>query len=374
MHFFYHGVKPIILFLILVVVSLIFLSGIFVGHYQLFPFQVLQELKKSLTPPIPPDFQNETVSISFPIHVENMEDVIHLRNELIKYIWVDENYPLIKYPETTFDIVDSRYDELPNLKKINKLEHKMEYGVNSIIYHFIPEESNNELIIYHEGHGGDFYLGKDTIAYFLESGYSVLAFSMPLVGMNDSPKYDDPRLGLINLKKHSDFAFLESSDFHTAKFFFEPLTVSLNYIDLEYDYDDYYMIGISGGGWTAVVFPAIDTRIKESYSVSGSVPFIFRNTDKNYGDYEQRLVEMYQIANYFDLYLMASMGENRKFVQIFNKFDPCCFAGDYRLYEDDLQKIVNTNGKFEMLIDETHKEHKISDFTLNYIKNSIEYK
>jgi hypothetical protein len=302
-----------------------------------------------------------------------MTDILNLRDELINYIWIDEEYPLTKYPKINYDISDSRYDDLSNLNKIDKIEYRMEYNVNSIAYHFIPEKSNNKLIIYHQGHAGDFFLGKDTIAFFVKNGYSVLAFTMPLVGMNDTPNYNEPYLGTIMLQKHSDFELLESSDFHTAKFFFEPLVTSLNYLDLEYDYTNYYMVGISGGGWTAVIFPAIDTRIKESYSVAGSVPFIFRNTDKNYGDYEQRLIDMYRIANYFDLYLMASSGENRKFVQIFNKFDPCCFAGDYRIYEDDLKKIANnTGGQFEMLIDETHKEHKISNFALEYIKNSIE--
>ena len=134
------------------------------------------------------------------------------------------------------------------------------------------------------------------------------------------------------------------------------------------------MVGISGGGWTAVIYPAIDTRIKESYSIAGSVPFIFRNLDKNYGDYEQRLGEMYRITNYFDLYLMAGSGEERKFVQIFNKFDPCCFDGDsFSLYEQQVKEAVTNlgDGYFEIYLDDTHNEHIISNHTLEIIINEM---
>jgi len=366
-------VKAIITFLLLAIILLLFFTGIFVGHYQIFPFQVLQEFNKLITPPISPEIHDSSVDILSLVHIENMENVSNLRSELINYIWSDKEYPLATYPQVISNISDSRYDDLSNLQRIDKIKHVMEFDVNSIGYHFIPKESNNKLIIYHQGHGGDFFIGKNTIEFFLEHGYSVLAFTMPLVGMNDTPDYNDPNLGTITLQLHSDFSLLESSNFNPIKLFFEPLVLSLNYIDLEYNYQNYYMVGISGGGWTAVIFPAIDSRIKETYSIAGSVPFIFRNLDKNYGDYEQRLVEMYQITNYFDLYLMAGSGEDRKFVQIFNKFDPCCFSGDYQIYEDDLKKIMqNFEGEFDMIIDDTHKEHKISNFTLEYIKNSIE--
>jgi len=366
-------VKTIAKISLFIIIPTIFFLGIFVGHYEIFPFQVLQEAKKLLTPQTSTVIQNESVDIYPLIHIKNIDDISRVRSDLINYIWIDEKYPLTKYPAIVSDISDPRYDNFSNLKQIDKIEHIMEFGVNSVAYHFIPQNANNELILYHQGHGGDFFLGKDTIDFFLENGYSVLAFTMPLVGMNDTPNYNDPNLGVMTLKLHSDFELLESSNFHPVKFFFEPLVVSLNYIDSEFDYENYYMVGISGGGWTTVVFPAIDSRIKESYSVAGSVPFIFRSIDKNYGDYEQRLPEMYRTANYFDLYLMASIGEDRKFVQIFNKFDPCCFSGDYQIYEDELKQIATLiGGEYDMIIDDTHNEHKISDFTLNYIKNSIE--
>ena len=60
---------------------------------------------------------------------------------------------------------------------LEKLSIEMKHGVNSIVYIFHAEKSNNELIIYHQGHSGGFINGKSTINYFLNNGYSVMAFS-----------------------------------------------------------------------------------------------------------------------------------------------------------------------------------------------------
>ena len=72
---------------------------------------------------------------------------------------------------------------------------------------------------------------------------------------------------------------------------------------------------------------------------------------------------------------MASYGENRKFIKIFNKFDPCCFDGDsYLAYEESIKKnILNLkHGYFDIYLDETHRQHKISEYALGIIINSIE--
>ena len=213
--------------------------------------------------------------------------------------------------------------------RVDQLNIEMEYGVNSISYLFIPESSNNKLIIYHQGHGGDFYKGKETIQFFLNQDYTVLAFSMPLLGMNDQPIVEVPNLGTIKLTSHEHLRFLESSVFSPIKFFVEPITVSLNYLDEEYDFSSYYMIGISGGGWTTGVYSALDPRIEKSFVIAGTAPMFLRfNTPSNFGDYEQTIPEFYKIANYEELYIMSSYGDDRKLILFYNEFDPCCFPGE----------------------------------------------
>jgi len=71
---------------------------------------------------------------------------------------------------------------------------------------------------------------------------------------------------------------------------------------------------------------------------------------------------------------MSSIGSDRKFVQIFNKFDPCCFDGDsFSLYEQQVKEAVTNlgDGYFEIYLDDTHNEHIISNHTLEIIINEI---
>jgi hypothetical protein len=57
--------------------------------------------------------------------------------------------------------------------------------LSSIAYLIHPGSWNGALAIYHQGHRGDFReLGADTILGLLEADYQVLAFSMPMRGMN----------------------------------------------------------------------------------------------------------------------------------------------------------------------------------------------
>lgn len=363
---------------IFVLLIFVFIYGVFVGTYKIFPYDELNSVKSiTLNEKTMPDQQNTIYenNVSELIQIKDNDDILKLRNNLIDFIWKNNGFPDSKLPAgVNQDILNSLYDDFSNLKRIDQLNIEMEYGVNSISYLFIPESSNDKLIIYHQGHGGDFYKGKETIQFFLNQDYAVLAFSMPLLGMNDQPIVEVPNLGTIKLTSHEHLRFLESSVFSPIKFFVEPITVSLNYLDEEYDFSSYYMIGISGGGWTVTVYPAIDDRISQTYSVAGSLPIYLRSIPENRGDYEQWHPELYQIANYLDLYIMNSYGENRKFIQIFNKHDSCCFSGEfYKTYETEVKDTLSKldSGHFDIFLDDTHKTHKISDHALEIITQSM---
>jgi len=370
--------KKNILILIIILIISIFIYGVLVGTYKFFPYDSLDSIKslvlneKIKSNPHNIVYENNVGKL---INIKNSDDVFKLKNNLINFIWKDNGFPDSKLPNSVnLDISNSLYDNFSNLERIDQLNIEMEYGINSISYLFIPESSNNKLIIYHQGHGGDFYKGKDTIQFFLEKNYSVLAFSMPLLGMNEQPVVDIPNIGKIKLISHEHLRFLESSNLSPIKFFVEPITISLNYLDKNYDFSSYHMIGISGGGWTVTLYSAIDDRISQTYSIAGSFPIYLRSISENRGDYEQWHPELYQITNYLDLYIMSSYGENRKFVQIFNKYDSCCFSGEfYKTYEtkvkDTLSKL--NNGYFDIFLDDTHRTHKISDKALEIIIQSI---
>ena len=145
------------------------------------------------------------------------------QNLIIDYIWNTQIFPYDTLPSNIDkNISAEKLDNLKNLKSIDRITIEMEYGVNSISYLLLPEKSNNKLIIYHHGHTGDFRQNDKVLEFFLEKEYAVLAFSMPLYGMNNQPIVNLHNFNSIKLVNHDMFIFLDNQDFHSIKFFVEP--------------------------------------------------------------------------------------------------------------------------------------------------------
>ena len=370
-----------ILGIMIPIIVIAFSCGIGVGLYEYFPYEGLNQVKKiilneSADEHIIAPSSLKKFDASSIIEINAKEDLTYKRTSLIKYIWKDQ-MPTKLPISITENFVDDNFSDLENLKQLDKITIEMEHGVNSIAYFFIPHEQNNKLIIYHQGHDGDFLLGKNTIQFFLKNGYSIVAFSMPLKGMNSQPVIETSDFGPIKFVSHKQFTLLESSKFSPMKYFVEPIVLSLNFIDKNYDYDSYNMIGISGGGWTTIIYSAIDERISQSYSVAGSYPLHLRYETKNLGDYEQTNPNIYRISNYLELYTMSSSGDNRKLVQLFIYNDPCCFQAE--LYEkfpysnviQDRLEILGNEGDFSVFLDSSTNKHEISDRVLNLILDGM---
>ena len=361
--------------------GIIFIFGLSVGGYKIFPYEALDsysDIIKEETSSENNQFVIQTDLDSL-IKIDDKSDIDQKRNDLIELFWNVGSLHRVQYvgelPEVQSDISDHNYNNFQNLKRIDKLTVEMEYGVNSISYLFIPEQSNQKLILYHHGHDGDFLLGKDTIQFFLDRDFTVLAMTMPLVGMNNQPIVEIDGLGEMKLISHNQFRLLEANNFNPMKLFLDPIQINLNFVEKEYDFKRYSIVGLSGGGWTAVMYSAIDDRISDSFSVAGSMPFYLRVSERDIGDYEQTNIDLYEIANYLELYVLSAYGNDRKHIQIFNKNDPCCYSGNgYESYEffikDKLVKLGK--GSFEILIDDTHYGHKISESTLSLILEKLE--
>ena len=369
--------------LISAVFVVVFFYGLSVGVYNIFPYEFLDSSKDVLSGQKTIEnnqFVNQA-DIDSLIKIDNKSDIDQKRNFLTEFFWNVESTTFkripagyIPVPEVESDISDSRYSDFQNLKRIDRLTVEMEYDINSISYLFIPEESNEKLILYHQGHDGDFILGKDTIQFFLNRNFTVLASTMPLVGMNNQPIVEIDGLGKMKLISHEQLRLLEANNFNPMKLFLDPIRINLNFIEMEYDFKQYSMIGLSGGGWTTVIYSAIDERISDSFSVAGSMPFYLRVNDRDIGDYEQTNIDLYQNVNYLELYVLSAYGDGRKHIQIFNKNDPCCFSGNgYDTYESVVKDRILQLGKgdFQIFEDDTHYEHKISYITLEQIVKNI---
>ena len=390
----------------------LFVYGVAVGHYQIFPYDELKELRflvsqtESSAVTDRPQIYDTEESISERILINSESDVVKKRYELNRYIWMldqsmsariinqnisDDGFPLRLPNNVDLNISPSGYENIKNLERIDSFTINMDFGknedkiflskdseMNSISYLFTPVVSNKKLIIYHQGHAEqDFLDDKDTIEQFLDNGFSVLMFSMPGKGMNNEPILEFERFGKLRLNSHNHFNLIDGEYLHPIKFFVEPIIVSINYMEENYDYDDYYMVGLSGGGWTTTLYSAIDDRISKNYSIAGSFPLYMKSDTKNFGDYEQNIPELYNIANYEEMYTLASFGTDRHSVQIFIYNDPCCYQAE--LYEkfpygDAIQNkldMLNGEGKFSVFLDNTTNKHEVSDYALSLILDDI---
>jgi len=374
-------VKTIVLIpSLIVLIGIVFIFGLTVGVYKIFPYEILDSSLDTIKKEAPTE-NNQFITqsdLNTLVRIDGKSDIEKKRNDLTEFFWNVGSLQRVQHdgqlPEIESDIYDSRYNDLQNLKRIDKLTVEMEYGIDSVSYLLLPEESNQKLILYHHGHDGDFILGSDTIQFFLERNFTVLAMTMPLVGMNNQPIVGIDGFGEMKLISHDQFNLLEKNKFNPMKLFINPIQVNLNYLDKEYDFKRYSIIGLSGGGWIGLVYSAIDDRISDSFSIASSLPFYLRVDARDIGDYEQTNVNLYKITNYLELYVLAAYGDDRKHIQIFNKNDPCCYSGiGYESYEffikDKLVKLGK--GSFQILIDDTHNEHKISDTMLEYIRKNI---
>ncbi len=162
--------KKITVSIVVILVIIVFSYGISVGHYKLFPFEQLKIFKS--------DFIEESTEAGLDeffikqdlkslIHISNEDDVMKKREQLIQYIWKNSGFPASKLPDKVIEgIDDSRMEVFSNLKRVDMLTIIMDYGIKSNAYLFLPNQNNDKLIIYHQGHDGDFFSGNKTIQFF----------------------------------------------------------------------------------------------------------------------------------------------------------------------------------------------------------------
>lgn len=171
-----------------------------------------------------------------------------------------------------------------------------------------PTSPNGAVVIMHQGHGSGGIGGYDqlnmnlVIQQLITAGYAVCGMVMPGASGNET-----------NSGSPADHASLALSAF------IGPVMVAVNTL-ANAGYTDIHMSGVSGGGWTTVLSAAIDTRIKKSFPVSGSLPLYMDFVSGGSRDAEQYIPGL--TATYLDMYVMAGAGSGRLHKQINHTSDP----------------------------------------------------
>ncbi|HEX8411855.1 MAG TPA: hypothetical protein VF883_23605 [Thermoanaerobaculia bacterium] len=261
-------------------------------------------------------------------------DVINKRQAIVNYIWGTEGFPSTELPNSVVTNVPSPLAGLENLERVDLLRVNDTTAHRGRVFHYVPLRKNGQVVAVHQGHDTTF-AGSDaltdsstagglrrTINALLMDGYGVLAVYMPHV--REALNLGGGVTEAADTSPSHDAMFDEPIATGSAlKWFLEPTIVALNHVQSLYN--DYHMIGLSGGGWTTTLCAAVDTRIRMSFPVAGTIPLYLRGPS-SVGDKEQYISSFYSIAGYPDLYVLGAHGTNRKQVQILNRLDDCCFG------------------------------------------------
>ena len=121
----------------------------------------------------------------------------------------------------------------------------------------------------------------------------------------------------------------------------------------------------------AMLGAALEPRIERSYPIAGVYPNYMRRGQEIMPDGPPSYPPMIEIANHLELFVLGSTGVSRRQVQFFNRFDRCCFNGlRSELYTQAVRDAVAATpegGAFDVVIDETHADHRISRFAAQSI-------
>lgn len=264
------------------------------------------------------------------------------RAALIDEIYSGATLPASGATSVTSDITDplAIYGRSPsNLARCDELSFEIRDNSSNLLdttvgYVWYPTSPNGKGIVNVGGHSPipalyGFLEGRALIiTEAVEAGYTVVGLEMPYDA--DVPTHNalpDPTASLNHLRS-----------------FVEPSIRALNEVA---SVSSWGINGLSGGGWTATIVPAVDARFNAAHCHAGMHPrFITRDTD-----WEQLLPGLYPDWDYPDLIMLATYG-GKKYLQSHATEDDCCFTlSEYlqRPYASRMKYLIaRAGGNYEM--------------------------
>jgi hypothetical protein len=310
-------------------------------------------------------------------------DIATRQVSLRQYIWGSDGLPTT-LPASRSLSISNPFNSITNLARVDLLSFTGS-GETMTAWHLIPTTKRKKVVFVNCGHqdtctpSGFGPATQRVLDYLIPLGYSVVVWNMPKCG---------------NTAGHDQmFTDLGAGAMH---FFLDPLVQSINYFqtpalvsaDSIPTYSSFHMATLSGGGWTAVVYAALDPRIESTIATSGSLPLDARY-GSSVGDTEQTRADFYAIAGYRDLYVMGGYGPGRSLLNVFNRNDSQCFgltqhdAVAYGLSWDAMLqgishqvrpvlRAIDGGGRYTQRVDEDAANHTISTTSLPWLLDAIE--
>lgn len=258
-----------------------------------------------------------------------------------------------------------RYENWPGLAGIDELMVEVGPLYKASVAYFRPKSANGVLVLYQNGYASTYHHQFRHIERLINAGFTVAAANHTGYGDNYCPK-GSPLLAWCDVGWGAYDVPLP------MRVHFSPLVAAINHGIRESGFEDIAMIGLSAGGWLTSVMAAVDRRIVLSYPVAGFMPPYLQEEGEQPPN--QTYEPLFAAASMLDQFVLAADAPGRRQLQIFNRYDRCCY-GNIRaqLYEPAVkQRVRDVNGgAFDVRIDETHARHKISRWALDQIIRDI---
>lgn len=290
-----------------------------------------------------------------------------VRARLIGMVWGADGYPADLLPETVeAGVTDHPLPRLAAGVRVDRLRVVMEHGLWSTLYYLRAPRPNNRLVLYHHGFGEKMETVTPLLNGLLAGGYDVLAINaLGNAGNAIWAPVTDGSGGTAHL-----FFDLQRID-RPLRFHLEPVIAGLNHVLQSRTYLLSDMIGFSMGGFMTVLAAAIEPRVERSYPIAGTYPNYLRTGQEVMTVGLPYYPQLLAIASQLDLYVLGAAGSRRSQLQIFNRYDRCCFNGVRgKVYENAVRDAVAGmpgGGAFAVVLDESHADHRVSRFTIKTV-------
>ncbi len=298
-------------------------------------------------------------------------DPVRVRARLVDLVWGGDGYPATLVPETVErDVTGHPLPKLAAQVRVDRLRVVMEHKLWSTLYYLHALQPNERLVLYHHGFGEKMNTMTPLFNALLAEGYDVLAINA--LG-NAGNAIWAPATGGSKPTAHLFFD-LEPID-RPLRFHLEPIIAGLNHALAARSYRSADMIGFSMGGFMTALAAAVEPRIERSYPIAGVYPNYLRTGQEVMTNGPPYYPPLLAVANQLDLFVLGASGPNRSQLQIFNRFDRCCFNGVRgKVYEQAVREAVAdtpTGGGFAVVLDESHADHRISNFAIETLLTDL---
>lgn len=304
------------------------------------------------------------------IRVRTRAEAQRAREDLTKAIWGGNLPTGVQPAKIERDYRLPRLEGTPGLKSVDRLTIPVGRTYTAYGYHLKPVGPTGRAVLYQHGYAGTIEDVRALLERLLSDGYHVIALNNYNYGQNRTRETEFPRFGHYYMRLWDFLNLIE----HPLRVYFHPIAVATNHAIATLDVRNVGMIGFSNGGWMTMVAAAMDPRISKSYPISGAYPIYLRSGETKVNQPEHYYRPMLQAATYLDMFVLGALEPKRRQIQVFSRFDRCCWRNlKARLYEPVVQKSLKglNGGRFGVVIDETHADHKISSFAMDQVLKDL---